>query len=745
MGFWSGVGDFFEEYGDDILVGAVSVAGFAVGGPIGAAVAGGIAGGIAAGVQGENIAMGAGFGALGGIVGGVGSFGVKGVVGAGKSLAAAQAKNAAAATGDAAAKAAAKKMALNRGALGWLPTKIGAAHLPPGRTYLGLVGAGGAPSMGNYLEDSFRKNVLGYPAIPVIDISDEDADWPEGQSHVFMPDPENLPHDLEFTSPMQQNYRTLVPTYKGLRLNFGDSSRENALPKEMDVSDVSGEEASGIPNYVETVAALREEYSRLRSGSEIVANAAQRTSDLCKAGRSDMNSSVDALKSFAETDPRDLEQIKQLADGLREKPNENTGQPFLDVDPEQIDIVKGSEDLYAMILISAAIVGAEVIVSAYGQAFQSLATEAEQAAAKKRSTDRTSTEKKKTGAEQTEKPGTSVDPSYRPTTTQVRPGTENPATSVPTTTQAPPALDLDGTDATGTEKATDSAASGRTDADRPGSGSPAGSDVAGRPGTAATAVPVPAAVTGSAGAGSGFESMMLAPLVSAMMNGRGSAGTSGKRRDGDDHHDQQGNTTVSAAPAPAPANQPGASPASPAAQPGTQPSPAKTVSAPVKPVTPPPTNAVAKSPEGNVVYTFPDGRTQEVSVVVAGVLDAAFGNASATDARQAYEGSVAAWTDVKRIGARVDPYQLMTGDIGVWEERAAVLAVIDEAADGRLEAVIDGALQAVASLAEMRDGAGEFGRFTGFFHPPGIEKAAAAQPGAAPAELPSDQSAAVPA
>ena len=55
MGFWDGVGDFFSEYGDDLLVGAASVAGFVLGGPPGAALLGGAANGISAAVKGENV------------------------------------------------------------------------------------------------------------------------------------------------------------------------------------------------------------------------------------------------------------------------------------------------------------------------------------------------------------------------------------------------------------------------------------------------------------------------------------------------------------------------------------------------------------------------------------------------------------------------------------------------------------------------------------------------------------------
>ncbi|MFG3618278.1 hypothetical protein [Nocardia sp. NPDC047654] len=157
-----------------------------------------------------------------------------------------------------------------------------------------------------------------------------------------------------------------------------------------------------------------------------------------------------------------------------------------------------------------------------------------------------------------------------------------------------------------------------------------------------------------------------------------------------------------------------------------------------------PTVAPGRTPgaDGSVEYTFPDGRTQKVSAMVAQALDAAFGNRSATDAQKAYEKTSAKWSDKKQIGAPVDPFQLMTGDVAVWEKRTAILVVFpsDDGA-GTLEAVIDGELKP-CNPPEMTDKAGEFGSFTGFVHPKGIEMTAPAD-GAAPPSTPgsADQSA----
>ncbi|MEV6280188.1 hypothetical protein [Nocardia sp. NPDC051832] len=151
-------------------------------------------------------------------------------------------------------------------------------------------------------------------------------------------------------------------------------------------------------------------------------------------------------------------------------------------------------------------------------------------------------------------------------------------------------------------------------------------------------------------------------------------------------------------------------------------------------------------PDGAVVYTFPDGRTQKVSVVVAQALDKAFANKSGTDAHAAYVETPATWPKVKgKIedpGERVDPYQSMTGDVAVWENRSALLAVFGTESSGTLEVVVIGELKPFT--AKIGDGDGEFGDFAGFFHPKGIEVAAAAKPSNASSAPPEPAAAATP-
>lgn len=178
-------------------------------------------------------------------------------------------------------------------------------------------------------------------------------------------------------------------------------------------------------------------------------------------------------------------------------------------------------------------------------------------------------------------------------------------------------------------------------------------------------------------------------------------------------------------------------------------------------------------PDGLVLYPFPDGRTQKVPLTVALALDKAFANKNGTDAKAAYAGTPAAWTDPKDIGPAVDPFQLATGDVATWtaavqdegqvpagasavvgtpaggtpegekkstespdkngtadaaapkgdpDNRTALLVVFGEGESGTVEAVVHGELQQFAP--EMGDPEGPLGDFAGFKHPKGIEAAA---------------------
>ncbi|MFI6368338.1 hypothetical protein ACIBG0_37060 [Nocardia sp. NPDC050630] len=119
------------------------------------------------------------------------------------------------------------------------------------------------------------------------------------------------------------------------------------------------------------------------------------------------------------------------------------------------------------------------------------------------------------------------------------------------------------------------------------------------------------------------------------------------------------------------------------------------------------------------VYPPPDGRTQKVSPVVAQALDAAFASKAGTDAQAAYAKTSAKWSGGKELTNRVDPYQLKTGDVATWENRTALVVVFDTSDGGTLEVIVDG--QKEPFTAQMSDTAGDFGQFTGFAHPKGVD------------------------
>ncbi|WP_433202537.1 bZIP transcription factor [Nocardia sp. CA-107356] len=233
----------------------------------------------------------------------------------------------------------------------------------------------------------------------------------------------------------------------------------------------------------------------------------------------------------------------------------------------------------------------------------------------------------------------------------------------------------------------------------------------------ATPASVPSTAAASpANSGMDMMSSMLPMLMSQMMNrGQNDTDLNNRRSEYDPYQDE-----LRAVPA-------AVAPAQPAVQPATStPAPATN--------TAPPTNSSSTQPtagmpgrtpnsDGTVLYTFPDGRTQKVSVTVAQALDAAFGNASGTDAQAAYAKTPAKWSDKKQIGTPVDPYQLMTGDVAIWDGRTAIVVAFPSDEGGTLEVVVSGQLKQFTPT-EMSDSAGEFGQFVGFNHPHGIEATA---------------------
>ncbi|PPJ19678.1 hypothetical protein C5E45_33050 [Nocardia nova] len=176
--------------------------------------------------------------------------------------------------------------------------------------------------------------------------------------------------------------------------------------------------------------------------------------------------------------------------------------------------------------------------------------------------------------------------------------------------------------------------------------------------------------------------------------------------------------------------------------------------------------------DGMIEYAFPPDfqRKQKVSPVVAQALDAAFANTKGTDAKAAYSGTTAKWSDNKQVGARIDPSQLMTGDVALWDKDHTAIVVAfgsgepataaanftgaasftdvsggsgdpsagsgdTSAGSGNgsdaLQVIVCGELKRFD--AHMSDVGGDFGDFSGFAHPAGIEGTGAAHGDAMPA------------
>ncbi|MFF2554716.1 hypothetical protein ACFVUS_27195 [Nocardia sp. NPDC058058] len=126
-------------------------------------------------------------------------------------------------------------------------------------------------------------------------------------------------------------------------------------------------------------------------------------------------------------------------------------------------------------------------------------------------------------------------------------------------------------------------------------------------------------------------------------------------------------------------------------------------------------------PDGGVDYQFPDGKVQRVSVVVAKALDKAFADKKNSDAQSAYADTPAKWSDIKQIGRSVDPYELMTGDVGIWEnpDRVVIVRAMGSDSEASLDLIVNGELRRYPD--EISESTGDFGTFAGWAHPRGIE------------------------
>lgn len=130
-------------------------------------------------------------------------------------------------------------------------------------------------------------------------------------------------------------------------------------------------------------------------------------------------------------------------------------------------------------------------------------------------------------------------------------------------------------------------------------------------------------------------------------------------------------------------------------------------------------------PGGMTDAPLPDGTTQKVPPAVAQALNKEIYNTNGSDAHAAYAGTTGQQTPSNPWTA-VDPNttdpdkRLRTGDVIQWENRTALVVMNDSG----LNVLLNGQLVQMDPHNPPDDGHGPFGRFQGFFHPSGIDKAA---------------------
>ncbi|MEU2043272.1 hypothetical protein [Nocardia niwae] len=235
--------------------------------------------------------------------------------------------------------------------------------------------------------------------------------------------------------------------------------------------------------------------------------------------------------------------------------------------------------------------------------------------------------------------------------------------------------------------------------------------------------------------GSGMDlmsSMLPMMMQQAMMRNMADQDLNSRRRDLDPRRYDDELDAVAPPPVAPPVT---AQPA--VAQPSTTAPATQHATAPTGTTSTQPAVAPGRTPDadGSVTYTFPDGRTQKVSAMVAQALDAAFGNRAETDAQKAYEKTPASWSwesvpqssRRKAIGSPVGDFELMTGDVAAWTDSTAVLVVFPADQGGTLEVIVKGELKPFDT--KMPEIASETNTFEGFAHPKGIEVSAPANAG----------------
>ncbi|MBF6132023.1 hypothetical protein IU501_03285 [Nocardia otitidiscaviarum] len=722
MGFWDGVGDFFSEYGDDILVGAAGVGGFFIGGPAGAALLGGAAAGIVSAAQGNSFGEVLGDAALGGALGlvggGVGGVGFRALT----STAGLQAAKASAVRGFGGGA----KSLVHNGARSALP----AAYRGASRGFTqagGRFGRGallsGLGVAGTGLYQSGMMNMPGGTAGPVPTIDYTSKLIESGRltvdsaytAHVYGPDRSsaNWPDGLDLLSTGgEKNYEDFTESVYTSWEMFGRGDTEDA-PARSRVQQTSGEDSAAIISYVSSAQELKTKYDDLLAADAALGLTEEEQSILLeevarisKTSRTQVETAVAGLQDFATVNPTNVEQLSLL------------------ISQGAIARATGpmDEDEFVTQLIDTHLAAITGIMDAATTELQALASEVEKLKA-----DDPGADDKKDGSEG-DGDKTNGDESGNGNETPYPYPYPNPnqyQNGGTTGSQFRPIdFGLNGTP-TAIPDASRSGGVDNPSAIREGVGGddhiPSDAPPP-RSTTTPTSSPTPVSSptpTAAPSTGTGLDPMLLSSLLNQNQRNDPTEGDEREPRDAEPGPEHPG--VVQSGPAAPPTSTTGQQPATSTTNTPTANTPATTTSA-----TTPRTQVSSSQPilrpnsDKPMVYTFPDGRTQEVSPVVYAALDAAFDNAATTDARAAYEGTAVTLNE-QRLGTPVDPYQLITGDVAQWDQRTALVVAFDTESSGTLEVIVAGEL--LSFSAEMRDNQGDFGPFAGFFHPSGIDVA----------------------
>ncbi|MBF6472005.1 hypothetical protein IU428_09210 [Nocardia abscessus] len=502
----------------------------------------------------------------------------------------------------------------------------------------------------------------------------------------------NYPAEWVFSVFTDSCFKTLYQNFDGIWKSLGKDSKSDP-PKAPEVPQVPPASVGSFTNYAEVAVKLQRSYTDLNGNVTELVNAIRESGKWSEAGQKATNKVIDEkVVAMAPTAPPQGIQIDSYILTWVTDANDSLATEIDTVKLGQNGVAKDIDDQTKMI-----------------KELQDQIKKLEAAASNPAGTP------------------PPVDTSNWPTTPGVTDPTVPPAVD---NSGFPPGLDGldDPTSPSTTLPDLDTPGSPGSPGQTPSSLDPSGTT----PGVTTPTTPSVPQTPVSSPMGSGMDlmsSMLPMMMQQAMMRNMADRDLNSRREELDPRRFEDELDPVSPPPVTAPVTAQPATVQTATTAPATQHSGAPTGT----PSSTQPTVAPGRTPgaDGSVIYTFPDGRTQKVSAMVAQALDGAFGNASGTDAQKAYEKTPAKWSDKKQIGDRVDPYQLMTGDVATWDKRTAILVVFGSDEGGTLEAVVNGELKPFTP--EMSDSAGEFGQFAGFVHPKGIELTAPAEGGAPPA------------